>query len=165
MLSMTRSLRPLVVAAAILAPFGTAWSQTCIETCSAQLHAGRAACEATYQTCLANAGGDPQAEALCAQQRVDCLTAAENAFITCASGCGSSCIQTCGFNYGMATSGCTDQYLACLNIGIPQPECAAAHELCRAGALRRYRECVLGCAVPVQVEPLDWGKMKRLYLD
>jgi hypothetical protein len=47
----------------------------------------------------------------------------------------------------MATSGCTDQYLASLDIGIPQAQCAAAHASCTAVAQRRYLECVLGCAV------------------
>jgi hypothetical protein len=131
------------------------------------LHTARAACEATYQTCLADAGGDPALIALCQEQRSACLAAADNAFISCAVGpcVGDPCVQNCGVYYGFERSSCLDARIACLMNGGSEEHCRGLYDSCVAAAGVRFRECILRCVTPIAVAPTTWGRIKTLYRD
>ena len=147
---------------------GTAWSQTCTGTCNDQRCTDRSACTTTFETCLANAGGDPTAQALCLQQRDACLTAVDEAFVGCAGHCSSDpCIQLqCGPNFGMAITRCNDQHFACIMVH-PTPEvCDAVRLACVAEANVAYRTCILNACTTtctVSLEAIPWSAVKHLY--
>jgi len=137
-----------VVAVSVLTS-ALASAQTCIDTCNCARSASIAACDADYQTCVANAGGDPDQLALCAAQNADCLAAADADFIACARPCpvGNDPCGNCHLNFGFETTRCNDQYVACLQSGGAPATCSALFEACQAAAGQRFHDCLLSVCV------------------
>lgn len=126
-----------------------ATAQTCIDACNCARSASIAACDADYQTCVANAGGDPDQLALCAAQNADCLGAADADFIACALPCpvGNDPCGNCHINFGLATTRCIDQYMACQQAGGDPAACGASFSACQAAAEQSFHICILGACV------------------
>ena len=156
--------------AAVLWAAGSALAQTCTDACSAARCAGRDNCEIAYEECVRNAGGDPDVEAQCLQQRTACLTATDDAYVSCVGGCvnpSDECVYFCAISFGTDYTRCLDQYTVCLMFATPAV-CQPIFDACVAAASTSRRRCLLGCATPcptVPVAPETWGRVKRLYRD
>ncbi len=163
-----RSSRLCLVFVVLMWSFGTAWSQTCMGICNDQRCTDQPGCTTTYEICLGNAGGDPDAEALCLQQRDACFTAVDDAFATSASTCTTDpCVQfNCGPDHGYRLSLCNDQNFVCRMLGGSEEDCNAQLAACQAGAVDRYHRCLLNVCTTtctVNLETIDWGAVKQLY--
>jgi len=148
-------------------------AQACVDACRTGHCTARASCQTNYETCHANAGGDPEAEALCLQQRIACETAADNTYMACFGPCAISpelepCLYNCSFIAGLAYSSCNDQHIACLLFGGTFEQCAAQHQACQNSVFQQHRTCTLACpesCTTVHVAPQTWGRVKSLYRD
>jgi hypothetical protein len=145
-------------------------SAQCLSACNETHCIAYTACESTYDLCVANAQGNPQAIEVCLQQRTACRSAASVAFHFCAIACGfpsiEPCLIACGIQYGFELSNCRDLEWACLQNGGTPEHCAASYDGCAAAAAARYSNCLLSCPCGVvAVEPSTWGRIKLLYRD
>jgi len=159
----------LVVFALVALAYGTSTAQQCTDPCAADRCVARASCDMDYQTCLASAGGDPQLEALCAQQLAACYEAVDSTFISCVESCPTSepCTATAWYQYGYELSSCNDLWLNCTMYNTPE-YCDAQRLICQQQARERFvsrllSRCATSCMV--SVEHQTWSIVKSLYRD
>jgi len=149
-------------------------AQGCIDNCGSTRCSALDSCQAAYERCFADAGGDPILEAACLQQRDACQAAAANAYVLCDRSCCSQgcsdnpCAFSCSHGFGLNFTRCDDQYSACLESGGNPTVCLSLRTSCIQTASNSYDACLQGCAtpcVPIPVEQWTWGMIKLLYRD
>ena len=161
----------LLLTTLVIVTSGRAMAQPCIDACRDTHCAAQANCQTSFETCMANAQGNPDAEAVCHQESETCQTAADNAFLGCLSPCEHSpllepCLTNCGNQFGYEYSTCGEVYSVCRQQGGTQEQCNMMYQSCLQGAQQRYRTCRLACPEEcdvVQVVPMTWARVKSLY--